>query len=587
MEEPMTGLDVMLQRVALVLLLTATLVSCAVSGDRATTPAAATEARAGNNPATDDAAEVPGQELTDDMMYNILLGEIAGQRGVMDVSVSHYLQAARESRDPRVAERAMQVATFAKQYDIALEAARRWVELDGDNIEARKGLTALALQVGDMDEVIRQVDYLLSVATDPEEGYRLATAVLVHDADKQAALDVMRRMVKHHPQNAYAWMALCRMAVQADELEQALEAADRALVYDPGLPEAIILKAQVLVRLERKADATEVLRQAVAAHPENADLHFAYGRMLLDANQLEQSRAQFAEVVKLEPENADGLYSLALLELETRQFKSGEKHLRQLLELNERQQNVYYYLGYAAHEQRDDDAALEWYQKVESGDYWSQAQLRMAEILLQQDRLDEMQDHMRMLRQKNPAQAVQFYLLEGQVLSDAGLQQSAYDLYTTALAAHPDTEDLLYARALTAEKLGDLPGAEQDMRRILANDPDNIRTMNALGYTLADKTDRYDEALAYISSAYEKNPDDPAIIDSMGWVQYRLGHLDMARQYLQSAWDMTGDSEIGAHLGEVMWQQGDREAARKIWEKARETSPDNAVLQETLKRFNQ
>ena len=125
------------------------------------------------------------------------------------------------------------------------------------------------------------------------------------------------------------------------------------------------------------------------------------------------------------------------------------------------------------------------------------------------------------------------------------------------------------------------------MRRILAKDPDNIRTMNALGYTLADKTDRYDEALAYISSAYEKNPDDPAIIDSMGWVQYRLGHLDMARQYLQSAWDMTGDSEIGAHLGEVMWQQGDREAARKIWEKARETSPDNAVLQETLKRFNQ
>jgi len=581
----MTGLDGVLQRAVLVLLMTATLVSCAVSGDRPATPAGAGEAQAGNSPVT-DSAEVPSQELTDDMMFDILLGEIAGQRGVMDVSVPHYLQAARESRDPRVAERAMQVATFAKQYDIAMEAARRWVELDGDNIEARKGLTALALQVGDMDEVIRQVDYLLSVSTDPEEGYRLATAVLVHDTDKQAALDVMRRMVNHHPQNAYAWMALCRMAVQADELEQALEAADRALVYEPGLPEAIILKAQVLVRLERKEDATEVLHQAVAAHPEDADLHFAYGRMLLDAGQLEQARAQFAEVVKLEPENADGLYSLALLELETKQFKSGEKHLKQLLGLDDRQQNAYYYLGYAAREQGDDAAALEWYRKVESGDYWSQAQLRMAEILLQQDKLDEMQDHMRVLRQKNPAQAVQFYLLEGQVLSDAGLQQSAYDLYTTALAENPDTEDLLYARALIAEKLGDLDAAEQDMRRILVNDPDNIRTMNALGYTLADKTNRYDEALVYISSAYEKTPDDPAIIDSMGWVQYRLGNLDTARQYLQQAWEMTSDSEIGAHLGEVMWQQGDREAARKVWEKASEISPDNAVLQDTLKRFN-
>ncbi len=581
----MTGLEVILQRAGLVLLMTVALVSCAASGDRRAAPAVSGQAQA-ESPAP-DTAEHPRQELTDDMMYDILLGEIAGQRGVMDVSVPHYLQAARESRDPRVAERAMQVATYAKQYDLALEAARRWVELDGDNIEAHKGLTALALQVGDMDEVIRQVDYLLSISTDPEEGYRLATAVLVHDTDRQAALEVMRRMVKYHPQNAYAWMALCRMAVQAEELDQALEAVDQALVYAPGLPAAIILKAQVLVRLDRKEDATGILRDAVAAHPEDADLHFAYGRMLLDADELEQARAQFAEVVRLQPDNGDGLYSLALLELETRQFKSGEMHLKQLLGLNERQQNAYYYLGYAAHEQGNDNAALEWYRKVESGDYWSQAQLRTAEILIKQDKLDEMQAYMQSLRQKNPEQAVQFYLLEGQVLSDAGLQQSAYDLYTTALAENPDTEDLLYARALTAEKLGDLDAAEQDMLRILANDPENIRTMNALGYTLADKTDRYDEALAYITSAYEKTPDDPAIIDSMGWVQYRLGYLDNARRYLQQAWDMTSDSEIGAHLGEVMWQQGDHEAARKVWERAVEISPDNAVLQDTLKRFNQ
>ena len=581
----MTGLDVILQRAGFVLLLAAVLISCAVSGDRRAAPAGEVEAQTGNGPAT-DAAAAPRQELTDDLMYDILLGEIAGQRGVMDVSVPHYLQAARESRDPRVAERAMQVATFAKQYDIALQAARRWVELDGENIEARKGLTALALQVGDMDEVIRQVDYLLSTSSDPEEGYRLATAVLVHDTDKQAALDVMRRMVDHHPENAYAWMALCRMAVQAGELEQALEAVDQALVYAPGLPAAIILKAQVLVRLDRKEDATGVLRQAVAAHPEDADLHFAYGRMLLDANELEQARAQFAEVVKLEPDNIDGLYSLALLELETRQFKSGEQHLKQLLELNERQQNAYYYLGYAAREQGNDEAALEWFGKVESGDYWSQSQLSIAAILIRQDKLDEMQDHMQTLRQKNPDQSVQLYILEGQVLSDAGLTQSAYDLYTTALTANSDNEDLLYARALTAEKLGDLAAAERDMRRILANDPDNVRTQNALGYTLADKTTRYEEALVYITRAYEKTPDDPAVIDSMGWVHYRLGKLDIARQYLQQAWEMTSDSEIGAHLGEVMWQQGDYEAARKVWEQASEISPDDAVLQETLKRFN-
>jgi len=574
-----------MRRAGFVLLMTAGLVSCAVSGDRSGSPVRVEASPEGNDPVV-VAEDLPRQTLTGDMMYDILLAEIAGQRGDMEVSVSHYLQAAMESRDPRVAERAMQVATFAKQYDLALRAARRWVELDGDNLDARKGLTALALQVGDKEEVIRQVDYLLSVSEDPEEGYRLATAVLVHDADKHAALEVMRRMIQHHPENPYAWMALCRIAVLAGELDQALEAADTALRYEPGLTPAIILKAQVLVRLERKEDATRLLQDAVGANPDDSNLHFAYGRMLLDAEQLDQAREQFAAVVRLEPDNADGLYSLALLELETRKFRSGEKHLKQLLELNERQENAYYYLGYAAQEQGKDGEALDWYRKVESGEYWTQAQLRVASILIKQDKLDEMQDHMRGLRQKNPDQAVQFYLLEGQVLSDTGLGGMAYDLYTEALEANPGNEDLLYARALLAEKLGQLEAAERDMRTILASDPDNTRTMNALGYTLADKTDRYEEALSLITRAYELSPEDPAITDSMGWVQYRLGNLDAARKYLQQAWDMTLDGEIGAHLGEVLWQLGDRAAARKIWEQALEVAPDNPVLQETLNRFN-
>jgi tetratricopeptide (TPR) repeat protein len=197
-----------------------------------------------------------------------------------------------------------------------------------------------------------------------------------------------------------------------------------------------------------------------------------------------------------------------------------------------------------------------------------------------------MQEYLRELRRKNPETSVAFDLIEGQVLSEAGHLEEASVVYSRALEADPDNEDLLYARALVTEKLGQLDLAEKDMRHILRNDPDNVRTLNALGYTLADKTDRYEEALGYISRALQQKPDDPAIIDSMGWVQFRLGNLAEARQYLEQAWEMTKDSEIGAHLGEVMWAQGDHEAARRVWAEAKNTGPDNPALLDVLQRIN-
>lgn len=583
MENTMTLLAGPLHRAGLVAILGLLLVSCAASDNRSAPPEVAD---AGTATVPDETVALPEQELTDDMMYDILLAEIAGQRGELKASVDHYLRAAEDANDPRVAERAVQIASFAKQYDMALRAARRWVALDPDNIDAHKTLTVLALETGDMDAVITQVDYLLSTTESPEEGYRMATAILARDADKQAALAAMQQLVTRHPESPYAWMALSRIAVVAEELGQALEAVDKTLLLEEDLPAAVILKAQILVRLDRNAEATRLLEQAVSVHPENTDLHFAYGRMLLDAEDLEGARKQFARVVKLEPENVDGLYSLALLELETKRFGAAEKHLKQLIKLDQRVENAYYYLGYAALEQGNDDVALEWYGKVESGDYWSQAQLRIAEILVRRGDIAAMRNQMRVLRQKNPEQVVEFYLLEGQVLSDAGQHATAMEVYDAALAASPDNEDLLYARALAAEKLGQVEAAEADMRRILANDPDNIRTLNALGYTLADRTDRYQEALSYISRAYAMKPDDPAIIDSMGWVQYRLGNLEEAHQYLQQAWELTQDSEIGAHLGEVLWGQGERAKARAIWNTSRESNPDNPVLLETINRLD-
>ena len=592
MENLMIEVNRLTRRCGLVTLMAASLISCAVSGNRGASPDL-TGHQAENqtlpqatSAGVEQQAPLPEQHLTDDLMFDILLAEIAGQRGDMDTAVPHYLQAAENARDPRVAERAVQIASYAKQYAIAERAARRWVELAPDDIEAHKALTVLALHLGDTDEAIAQLDYLISAADDPQEGYSLATALLARDPDKMAALAAMERLVAYHPENPHAWMALSRMSVNVNKLDKALDAVNRALDLSPALPAAMMLKAQILVRMERKAEATQVLETAVSKHPDNAMLHFAYGRMLLDGDDLAGARKQFGRVVELDPENAEGLYSLALLELETKKYKAGEKHLQQLLKLRPDEQNAYYYLGYSSLEQGKDDAALQWYRKVEGGDYWSQAQLRIAEILVRQGEVDAMQNHLRSLRRMNPDQSVTLYLIEGQVLTDAGMNQEAFDLYGSALQGSPDNEELLYAHSLAAEKLGKLEIAERDMRRILKNDPENTRTLNALGYTLADRTDRYEEALNYINRAYAHEPNDPAIIDSLGWVHFRLGNLDEARRLLQQAWDMTENSEIGAHLGEVMWAQGDHEGARRIWDASLASEPDNPMLIKVINRYN-
>ena len=584
----MTVLDRRIYRLGLMLLVLGPLVSCAAQEYKPAGEAATAEPQqakpAGHH--NDVGAEVVTQSLSKELMFDILLAEIAGQRGKMDVSAPHYLQAAEAADDPRVAERAVQIAMYAKDFEIAKRAARRWVELEPDNLEAHKLLTALALRTGDMGEVVTQMGFLLSITENPEDGYRLATAIMARNSDKQAALTAMEELAARDPYSPYAQLALSRTAILAGQLEQSLEAVERALQLKPDFIKAAILKAQILIKMEREEEAAELLQQATRSHPENLEVRFSYARLLLDQKDIEAARDQFDKIVRLEPDNADALYSLGLLELETGQYRAGEKHLRKLLKLEKRVQSAYYYLGYAATKQDHDAEALDWFRKVESGDFWSQAQLQAARIMVRQGRVDEMQDYLRVLRQKNPQAAVAFFLVEGEVLTDAGYLEEAYRVYGQALEAEPDNEDLLYARALLAQNLGWFDLAEQDMRHILRNDPDNVRTLNALGYSLADKTDRYEEALGYISKALKQTPDDPAIIDSMGWVQFRLGNLGKARSYLEQAWDMTKDSEIGAHLGEVLWVQGEHEAARSIWDEAKANDPENPALLDALKRIN-
>ncbi len=531
----------------------------------------------------------PGQEgLTAPLLFGVLLGEIAGQRGRLDVSGAAYLQAAKQSDDPRIAERALKISIFAKQPGLAYQAAQRWVELAPDNVEARQTLAILALRLNQQQEALDQFEFLLQNA---ERGngapYQSMLALLAREPDKERALQVMAQLVELRPQNPQAHLAFAKLAVHAEDWSVAEQQVTRSLELKPGWTEALILQAQVSLKQDRGSAARAQLEAALQREPENLELQLAYARLLVDLEDFEAARAQYRSLLKRQPDNGQVVYALALLALDGSDLKEARTRFKKLVELDFQTQQSYYYLGAIAEERNKPERALQWYNKVDSeGEHWIEVQIRIARLEAQRGDVKAARDRLRKLRLSQPGQAQRLFLVEGEILSGIEWREEAYRLYSEYLETRPDDLEILYARSLVAERLDRVDQTERDLRAVLAVEPDNTRALNALGYTLADRTDRYEEALVYVQKAFDQTPDDPAVIDSMGWVLYRLGRLQEARDNLQRAYDMTEDAEIAAHLGEVMWAMGDRDTARALWDKVRRETPGDPVLEETVRRFS-
>lgn len=528
----------------------------------------------------------PPEKLTAKLLYDVLLGEIAGQRGVLDISGASYLEAARNSDDPRIAERALNVAIYGKRADLALPAARRWVELEPDKREARQALAALALRNGKVQEAVEQFDYLLKhQPAGAGSPYQALLAMLAREPDTSRALEVMSKLVALRPDDIEAQFAYARLAVHAGNWALATQKVERVLAAQPGRADAQILRAQIALKQGQGKLARQQLAEALQRNPDSAPLRQAYARLLVDLEDYEGAREQYHQLLKRQPNDAQTVYSLALLSLEAGRLGEAEKMFKKLLKLGVQEQQAYYYLGAIAEDQGKHKTARKWYGKVSTGDHLLEAQVRIANMEALGGDVDAARERLHKLRLAQPAQSQRLYLVEGGILTRIDWYEEAFKLYSDYLQIRPDDLEVLYARALVAERLGRLDQTEADFRHILKLDPDNTRALNALGYTLADRTDRYDEALKLIERAYAQTPEDAAVIDSMGWVMYRLGRLQEAREYLQKAYDKTQDVEIAAHLGEVLWTMGEHDAALALWKKARTKNPGDHLLEDTVRRF--
>lgn len=527
--------------------------------------------------------------VSPEVMYQVLVAEVAMQRGQFDMAIQQYLELAREHRDVRLAERAARVAVYAHDNENALDAAMLWVELDPSNLEARQVLTAFYIRNGRLADAERQLeDILTTVPAGDESAFMLIAGLLGRQQDKVAALQVMQHLIEARPKDPAALFAYSHLAVRTGALEEAEQAIRRVVQLQPDRVDAVIQQARVLTMRGKASEALGLLETAVKQHPKHQGLRTAYARLLVDAKQYDKAFEQFKAVNRQAPDDADVLFALGVLAVQLDRIDDGERYLLRLNKANK----VYaaesaYYLGRIAEEfRKNPDKAIQWYEQVDRGENYLEARMRIAYLVAQKGDVDLAIAGLRNVAARGPAQVLRVYLVEGQLLRDAGRHQEAMEVFNTGLEDLPDNSDLLYSRAMVAEKLDQLDLMESDLKRVLAREPDNVDALNALGYTLADRTRRYDEAAGYIQRALELRPDSHYVLDSMGWLQYRLGNYTEAVKYLRRALEVNPDSEIAAHLTEVLWVMGDKQAARTVWKQALDAAPGNKFLLEVMDKLD-
>jgi len=531
---------------------------------------------------------LPDVELTPELLNDLFVAEIALQRAQYPIAVENYARLAKQTQDPRLVERATRIAVFAREYQVAMELGKLLIKLDPANVGAGQILTTLLLKAGDYDAALESLEQVVQQSAEGEKSrYLMMMRLLGREQDKDGALKVMQRFVDRHPDDNAGLYAYAQLALRAGKLDEAEQAVDDLLQKKPDWSQAVILRARIMQATNRELAALEYMGQVVDRNGKDMELRIAYGRMLVGVERPEEALTQFRKVLKADPENNDILFAAGMVALRVDNVDEARRYFLNLNDRAVRLDETGFYLGRIDEIKENYSRAIRWYSTVSRGENYLNAQIRSALLYARQGDVDAARAHLHAAQARSPGQQLRLYLAEGEILRDVGHFEDAMAVYDHALNEVPGNSELLYARAMVAERLGRIDLLERDLLAVLEREPDHIDALNSLGYTLADRTDRLEEAYSYVKRALELRPESFYIMDSMGWVLYRQGKLDEALVYLRKAMQANPDSEVAAHLGEVLWVKGDKDAARDIWHKALKQSPESSALLDTIKRLEQ
>lgn len=533
-------------------------------------------------------APAPTQQVysafTEDTVFSLLSAELAGQRNRFDIALDNYVTQAINTQDPGISERAFRIAEYLGADQAALDTSLIWAKNDPTNLEAQRAAAIQLARAGRYDDSMAYMEKVLQGQGDTHFDF-LALSAAETDADtRNGLLTSFDRLLKKYPKNGQLIFGKALLLQQNGDAQGALKLLEDNPTND-GDVTPILLRARLLQSMDRGKEALPILEKSIRQYPDDKRLRLTYARMLVEQNRMDDAKVEFSSLVQQFPDDDELRYSLALVCLEAKAWDEAVGYLEDLIARGSHVDSAHLNLGRVYEERNDPQNALVEYAQVGAGNDYLPAQLRQSDILMSNGSVAEASKRLAAAREAQPDYAIQLYLIEAETLANNNQSDRAWQVLGQALKQYPDDLNLLYTRAMLAEKRDDLSQMEKDLRAILKREPDNAMALNALGYTLSDRTTRYAEAKVLIERAHALNPEDPAVLDSLGWVNYRLGNLDEAERLLRQALERFPDHEVAAHLGEVLWANGKQREARKVWSKALEQQPDSPILRSTLRRL--
>lgn len=554
---------------------------CAVSPDATPdtetkiTPQEALAPRASHNTVIDE-----------EVLYLLMAAELAGQRNQYDLALDAYLQAAKRVDDARIAERAVKIGMFLKDERRTREALEIWMSKDPDNLPAKKFAVLMAIKKLDRKAAVENLDAIFR--EDPagfEGGMLEMIKALEKEGRSQFIYDALEDLNGLHPEQPNLLFLQAVLASVLHDNALAQQKIGQVLELQPDWNKAIIFQAQLAGRSGDMEKTREFLEKAVKQAPDDKQLRKMLLEVLVKTGAYDDAIKLYQSVLDENPDDGEALFTLALIYMQQNQLDKAEGYFEKALNKPEWEGQASFYLGKIELDRQNPGKALVWFDRAEANGYGFEADMAAVSLLLGQKELSKAEARIKAMDGKYPEQHLRILMMKAELYNQWSKYQEAYDVLSLALNDAPDSRDVLYARALIAERLDKLDVLEADLLKILEKNPDDVGALNALGYTLTDRTQRFDDAEKYLRKAIQLQPDEAVIIDSYGWLQFKRGKYDLALEYLRKAYEKQQENEIAAHIAEVLWATGKEKEAKEFFEPIFKKFPEDEYLLKFKKRF--
>lgn len=521
-----------------------------------------------------------------EILFTLLTAELAGQRGQYDIALDGYIEVAKRTQDAKFSERAVMIAMYVKNSNKTKEALGLWLRQDPKNLSARKIAALLALRSGNKSEATEHLNAMLIYdATGFESALLELAGVIQKEGRVDIIYDVLDELSKQHKDNAEIYFIQSLLALQKKDKNLAETKIQQTLRLKPDWEKAVILQAQIAVFGGDFNKAKLLLSDASDKYPNNSKINRMLAQILIKTGGYKEAIELYKKIILADPKDFESQFAEGLVYLQLDQDQQAEDVFKKMLEQPDWRYQACFYLGKLEEKQGNEKKALSWFDQVTEGPFAFDASVSAISLLQKEKHLEEAGSRLSLLQMKFPRQKLQLVLVQAELYNQQKKYDEAISTLSNALTDFPNQKELLYTRALILERINKLDLAEIDLKKILAIDPNNFEALNALGYTLLNNSGRYVEAEKLLQKALDLEPNEAVIIDSFGWLQFKLGHLDKALKYLQQAYERQPENEIAAHLAEVLWVLDRKDEARKVFERAIKGSPDDEYLQDFKKRI--